>query len=187
MPHMYTWPHWCLESEARCLTAVSDWSTEQRQDLPIFKGITYRLLISAIWSSYRCCHQLRKQLLNQKSSIRADDANRRWSARIVQSRWNLDNHHWKLVYTMLSYACGRWLASVLESSWRRMMESKEAMSVKCIRACHAWGFQEGYGYTSAVDRLDGADKVQSIIYEPLVIKSILGSILQFYWHFCMSC
>ena len=51
MPHMCTWPRWCLESEARCLTAVSDWSTEQRQDLPIFKGITYRLLISAIWSS----------------------------------------------------------------------------------------------------------------------------------------
>ena len=65
--------------------------------------------------------------------------------------------------------------------------NKEAKSVKCIRACHAWGFQEGYGYTSVVDRLDGADKVQSIIYEPLVIKSILGSILQFYWHFCMSC
>ena len=65
--------------------------------------------------------------------------------------------------------------------------NKEAKSVKCIRVYHAWGFQEGYGYTSAVDRLDGADKVQSIIYEPLVIKSILGSILQFYWHFCMSC
>ena len=65
--------------------------------------------------------------------------------------------------------------------------NKEAKSVKCIRACHAWGFQEGYWYTSKVDRLDGADKVQSIIYEPLVIKSILGSILQFYWHFCVSC
>ena len=58
--------------------------------------------------------------------------------------------------------------------------NKEAKSVKCIRACHAWGFQERYGYTSVVDRLDGADKVQSIIYEPLVIKSIFGSILQFY-------
>ena len=65
--------------------------------------------------------------------------------------------------------------------------NKEAKSVKCICACHAWGFQERYGYTSAVDRLDGADKVRSIIYEPLVIKSILGLILQFYWHFCVSC
>ena len=37
--------------------------------------------------------------------------------------------------------------------------NKEAKSVKCIHACHAWGFQEGYGYTSAVDQLDGADKV----------------------------
>ena len=125
MPHMCTWPHWCLESKARCLTAVFDWSTEQRWDLPIFKGVTYRLLILAIWSSIfflnhfkvkifgeeygvisylarifypicyqgsRCCHQLRKQSLNQKSSIQADDANRRWSARIVQSRWNPDNH-----------------------------------------------------------------------------------------------
>ena len=41
--------------------------------------------------------------------------------------------------------------------------NKEAKSVKCVRACHAWGFQEGYGYTSAVDRLDRVDKVQSII------------------------
>ena len=54
--------------------------------------------------------------------------------------------------------------------------NKEAKSVKCVRACHAWGFQEGYGYTSVVDHLDRADKVQSIIFEPLVIKSILGSI-----------
>ena len=65
--------------------------------------------------------------------------------------------------------------------------NKEAKSIKCVRACHAWGFQERYEYTSAVDWLDGADKVQSIIYEPLVIESILGSILQFYWHFCVSC
>ena len=36
--------------------------------------------------------------------------------------------------------------------------NKEAKSVKCVRACHAWGFQE-YGYTSALDRLDGANKV----------------------------
>jgi len=90
-------------------------------------GPTYiqRRNVSAIWSSCRCCHPLRKQLLNQKSSIRADDTNRRWSARIVQSRWNLDNHHWKLVYTMLSYACGRRLASVLESNWRCMMKTRK--------------------------------------------------------------
>ena len=37
--------------------------------------------------------------------------------------------------------------------------NKEAKSIKCIRVCHAWGFQEGYGYTSAVDQLDGAGKV----------------------------
>ena len=37
--------------------------------------------------------------------------------------------------------------------------NKEAKSVKCVHACHAWGFQEGYEYTSAVDRLDGTDKV----------------------------
>ena len=29
--------------------------------------------------------------------------------------------------------------------------NKEAKSVKCICACHACGFQEGYGYTSVVD------------------------------------
>jgi len=137
MPHMCAWPRWCLESEAQCSTAVSDWSIDQRRDLPIFKGITYRLLMLVIWSSYRCYHQLRKQLLNQKSSIRADDANRRWSARIVQSRWNLDNHHWKLVYIMLSYAYGRWLASILESSWRRMMETRNPSPLSVyVRVMH---------------------------------------------------
>ena len=80
-----------------------------------------------------------------------------------------------------------WKMGRLEIQLETYDGNKEAKSVKCVRACHAWGFQEGYGYMFIVDRLDGADKVQSIIYEPLVIKSILGSILQFYWHFCMSC